>query len=144
MEQNNNTTPPNFTQKVKKVAINTVKKVLLFLTIITLGVFAFFYWGKYESGLMAGKVLRISQKGILFKTYEGKLNLETFGALKGTSPIAESFDFSVESSDTAVINQLQQVSLSGERVNLYFTKRYMTFPWRGESKYFVTQVERSK
>ena len=144
MEQNNNTTPPNFTQKVKKVAINTVKKVLLFLTIITLGVFAFFYWGKYESGLMAGKVLRISQKGILFKTYEGKLNLETFGALKGTSPIAESFDFSVESSDTAVINQLQQVSLSGERVNLYFTKRYMTFPWRGESKYFVTKVERTK
>lgn len=144
MEQNNNTNPPNFTQKVKKVAVNTAKKVLLFLTIITLGVFAFFYWGKYESGLMAGKVLRISQKGILFKTYEGKLNLETFGALKGTSPIAESFDFSVESSDTAVINQLQQVSLSGERVNLYFTKRYMTFPWRGESKYFVTQVERTK
>ncbi|MFA9214349.1 MAG: 6-phosphogluconate dehydrogenase [Candidatus Methylacidiphilales bacterium] len=144
MDEINNTIPPNFAQKVKKVAINTAKKVLLFLTIITLGVFAFFYWGKYESGLMAGKVLRISQKGVLFKTYEGKLNLETFGALKGTSPIAESFDFSVESSDTAVINQLQQVSLSGERVNLYFIKRYMTFPWRGESKYFVTKVERSK
>jgi len=144
MDEINNTTPPNFAQKVKKVAINTAKKVLLLLTIITLGVFAFFYWGKYESGLMAGKVLRISQKGVLFKTYEGKLNLETFGALKGTSPIAESFDFSVESSDTTVINQLQQVSLSGERVNLYFIKRYMTFPWRGESKYFVTQVERSK
>ena len=93
---------------------------------------------------MAGKVLRISEKGFIFKTYEGKLNLETFGALKGTSPIAESFDFSVESGDTAVINQLEQVSLTGERVNLYFIKRYMTFPWRGESKYFVTQVERSK
>ena len=45
---------------------------------------------------MAGKVLRISEKGVAFKTYEGKINLETFGALKGASPIAESFDFSVE------------------------------------------------
>lgn len=134
----------NFAQKAKRVAINTTKKVLLILTILLIGIFAFFYWGKYESGIMAGKVLRISQKGFIFKTYEGKLNLETFGALKGTSPIAESFDFSVEGSDTAVINQLEQVSLSGERVNLYFIKRYMTFPWRGESKYFVTQVERSK
>lgn len=136
--------PENFAQKAKRVAINTTKKVLLILTILLIGIFAFFYWGKYESGIMAGKVLRISQKGFIFKTYEGKLNLETFGALKGTSPIAESFDFSVESNDTTVINQLEQVSLSGERVNLYFIKRYMTFPWRGESKYFVTQVERSK
>ncbi|MFY7734115.1 MAG: hypothetical protein ACOVSR_11585 [Bacteroidia bacterium] len=134
----------NFAQKAKRVAVNTTKKVLLILTILLIGIFAFFYWGKYESGIMAGKVLRISQKGFIFKTYEGKLNLETFGALKGTSPIAESFDFSVESGDTTVINQLEQVSLSGERVNLYFIKRYMTFPWRGESKYFVTQVERSK
>lgn len=134
----------NFSQKAKRVAVSTTKKVLLILTILLIGIFAFFYWGKYESGIMAGKVLRISQKGFIFKTYEGKLNLETFGALKGTSPIAESFDFSVEGSDTAVINQLEQVSLTGERVNLYFIKRYMTFPWRGESKYFVTQVERSK
>jgi hypothetical protein len=134
----------NFAQKAKRVAVSTTKKVLLILTILLIGIFAFFYWGKYESGIMAGKVLRISQKGFIFKTYEGKLNLETFGALKGTSPIAESFDFSVEGSDTAVINQLEQVSLTGERVNLYFIKRYMTFPWRGESKYFVTQVERSK
>ncbi len=136
--------PENFAQKAKRVAINTTKKVLLILTILLIGIFAFFYWGKYESGIMAGKVLRISQKGFIFKTYEGKLNLETFGALKGTSPIAESFDFSLESNDTTVINQLEQVSLTGERVNLYFIKRYMTFPWRGESKYFVTQVERSK
>lgn len=134
----------NFAQKAKRVAVSTTKKVLLILTILLIGIFAFFYWGKYESGIMAGKVLRISEKGFIFKTYEGKLNLETFGALKGTSPIAESFDFSVEGSDTAVINQLEQVSLTGERVNLYFIKRYMTFPWRGESKYFVTQVERSK
>lgn len=93
---------------------------------------------------MAGKIIRISKKGFIFKTYEAKLNLETFGALKGTSPIAESFDFSVESSNKEVINQLEEVALTGERINLHYKKRFMTFFWRGNTKYFATKVERVK
>ncbi len=100
------------------------------------------YWGVYERGVMAGKVLRVTEKGMLFKTFEGKLNLETFGALKNASPIAESFDFSVESNQQEVIEQLQEVALSGERVNLHFVKRYAAFSWRGDTKYFVVKVER--
>jgi len=121
-----------------------IKRIFLILLIIALGYLAFSYWAIYERGVMAGKVLRITEKGVIFKTYEGKLNLETFGALKGVSPIAESFNFSVEKNETEVIKQLQEVSLSGERVNLHFKKRYMTFPWRGETKYFITKVERQK
>jgi hypothetical protein len=134
----------NFTKKTKRIFFKITKRILITLSLLLVLIFAFFYWGEYENGLMAGKVLRISEKGILFKTHEGKLNLETFGALKGTSPIAESFDFSVENNQEEVIKQLQEVSLSGERVNLYFTKRYMVFPWHGESKYFVVRVERAK
>ncbi|MBL7849714.1 MAG: hypothetical protein JNN04_02345 [Cyclobacteriaceae bacterium] len=118
------------------------KKLLIILLLLGAAVFAFLYWGTYENGVMAGKVVRISEKGMVFKTFEGKLNLETFGALKGTSPIAETFDFSVEKSEEEVIKSLQEVALSGERVNLYFTKRYMSFPWRGDTNYFITKVER--
>ena len=118
-------------------------KIFLFsVLIIGLAVFSFMYWATYEDGVMAGKVLRISQKGVAFKTYEGKIHLETFGALKGASPIAESFDFSVEKSEQDLIKELEQVALSGERVNLYFVKRYVAFPWRGDTKYFATRVER--
>jgi hypothetical protein len=121
-----------------------IKRVLLAILVVLLLFVAFSYWGVYESGVMAGKVLRISEKGYMFKTYEGKLDLETFGALKGTSPIASTFDFSVERKEKEIIKQLESVSLSGERVNLHFKKRYMKFPWRGETKYFITEVERSK
>jgi hypothetical protein len=79
----------------------------------------------------------------LFKTYEGKISLESFGALKGVSPVAETFDFSIEGDQTAVIKQLEEVALSGERVNLHFVKRYVRFPWRGDTKYFVEKVERA-
>jgi hypothetical protein len=121
-----------------------IKRLLIAVLIIIIGISALFFWGTYEEGVMAGKVLRISQKGVIFKTYEGKLNLETFGALKGASPIAESFDFSVESNRKDLIKQLEEVALSGERINLHYKKRYMTFPWRGNTKYYATMVERSK
>ncbi|NOU48015.1 MAG: 6-phosphogluconate dehydrogenase [Bacteroidales bacterium] len=120
------------------------KLTIIIIFLVLAGVFAFMYWGVYEHGVMAGKVLRITEKGVVFKTYEGKLNLETFGALKGASPIAESFDFSVEKTDTEVIDVLQKVALSGERVNLHFKKRYIKIPWRGETKYFATRVERAE
>lgn len=120
-----------------------VKKVLIFILLAGIAWLSFLYWGTYEEGVKAGKILQISEKGMLFKTYEGKINLETFGALKGASPIAESFDFSVESDQKELIKELETVALSGERVNLVFIKRYIKVPWRGDTKYFVVRVERT-
>ena len=131
-----------FGQRVKRTTRKVVRIFIITLVIVVVGGFCFLYWGTYEDGVMAGKVLRISEKGVMFKTYEGKINLETFGALKGTSPIAESFDFSVEKSEQDLIKELETVALSGERVNLYFVKRYVIFPWRGDTKYFATRIER--
>ncbi len=133
---------PNFGARVKKTGARIMKITFITLLLIGIAVFSFFYWGTYEEGTMAGKILRISEKGMIFKTYEGKINLETFGALKGTSPIAESFDFSIEKNQTELIQKLQDVALSGERVNLHYVKRYTRFPWRGDTKYFATSVDR--
>ncbi|MCO5233228.1 MAG: hypothetical protein M9888_05785 [Chitinophagales bacterium] len=118
--------------------------ILTFLLVIAgVGIFSFYYFGYYEKGTMSGKVMRISEKGLIFKTYEGKINLESFGALRGASPIQEVFDFSVEKSNAKAISDLQRVSLTGERVNLHYIKRYAKFFWRGESLYFIEKVERS-
>jgi len=131
-----------FGEKVKRKTKKVFKITLITVVVLVLIAIAIAYWGVFERGFMAGKVLRISEKGYIFKTYEGKINLETFGSLKGVSPINESFDFSVESGDDSLVHSLQEVSLSGERVNLHYIKRYIALPWRGESKYFVVKVER--
>ena len=131
-----------FGAKVKSTTKKVVKVTLITAVIVGIAVFSFYYWGVYDEGVRAGNVLRISKKGMLFKTYEGQLNLNTFGALKGANPIMESFDFSVESGDEQVIRDLEAVALSGERVNLHYVKRYAIFPWRGDTKYFITKVER--
>jgi hypothetical protein len=132
----------SFGVRFKKTGRKVLRIMLVSILLIGIIFFSFAYWGVYERGVMAGKVLRISEKGVIFKTHEGKINLETFGALKGASPIAESFDFSVEKDQRDVIRMLEEVSLSGERVNLHFIKRYARFSWRGETRYFVTSVER--
>lgn len=132
-----------FVKKTVRSTVKWVKRVLIIALLLGLGVLAFAYWGVYEKGTMAGKVLRVTEKGMVFKTHEGKISLESFGALKGVSPVAETFDFSVEGDQTEVLEQLQQVALSGERVNLHFVRRYIRFPWRGDTKYFIEKVERT-
>jgi hypothetical protein len=130
-------------QRIKGTAKRIVQITFITLLILGMVILSFMYWGVYDEGVRAGTVLRISKKGMMFKTYEGQLNLQTFGALKGANPIMESFDFSVETAEEAVLQQLQEVALSGERVNLHYIKRYTTFPWRGDTKYFIIEVERT-
>lgn len=136
--------PQTFGQRVKTTSKKVLRIVIILLVIGLTVTFGFLYFGTYEDGVMAGKILRVSQKGMIFKTYEGKINLETFGALRDASPIAESFDFSIEKSDKELIKELEEVALTGERVNLYFVKRYSIFFWRGDTRYFATKVERLK
>jgi hypothetical protein len=131
-----------FGQKVAKTTKRVFRILLLTALVVGMVVFSFMYWGTYDEGVRAGTVLRISKKGMLFKTHEGQLNLQTFGALKGVNPIMEAFDFSVEGDEDVVLKELEAVALSGERVNLHYVKRYATFPWRGDTKYFITKVER--
>ena len=77
--------------------------------------------------------LQISKKGMVFKTYEGQLNVQTFGAIRGDNPILEAFDFSVAASEEQVVQDLQTVALSGERVILHYEARYVVFPLSKET-----------
>jgi hypothetical protein len=118
------------------------RNFLIILIVLLISFLVFSYFANYDQGVRAGNVVRISKKGVMFKTYEGQLNLQSFGALKNASPFAETFDFSVDKKKPEVIRELEAVALTGERVNLHYVKRYVKFPWRGETKYFITGVER--
>ncbi len=128
--------------KTKRKRGHFFRNLLILVVLILIGVGIFAWFGVYDEGVRAGNVVRISKKGMVFKTYEGQLNLQSFGALKGTSPFAETFDFSVEKGREDVVRELEAVALSGQRVNLHYIKRYFAFPWRGDTKYFITQVVR--
>lgn len=123
-------------EKIKKF----VKRLAIFLVVVGLLILSFFYFGIYGEGDRAGKVMKISQKGMLFKTYEGQINMEGFGAVRSDNIFSQTFEFSVEKSRPEVITALQQAMKENKRVNIHYIERYWHFFWNGESKYFVREV----
>lgn len=124
-------------QKGKKV----LSTILVLLVLIGIGTFSFLYFGTYSEGVRSGIIMKVSKRGTLFKTYEGQLNMEGFGAVNAENEFSEVWEFSVEKSHTDVIEKLEQASLDGGRINLKYIERFTPFFWRGDTKYFVTEVE---
>lgn len=114
---------------------------LLFL-FIAIGAFCWVGMGSYSKGYRAGTVYKISQKGIIFKTYEGQLNLgmgiRDVDAQHNSVQTSNTFDFSVESEE--VVKKLEDASLKGSRVDLHYQEKYIKLFWRGDTEYIVDEV----
>jgi len=94
--------------------------------------FTFLYNASYSEGVRTGELIKFSNKGMVFKTYEGELSQGISGA--------QIFSFSVLDSQEQVIADLKE--LEGHYVKLTYVERYRTFPWWGDSKYFITEVKK--
>lgn len=115
--------------------------VLGLLVVIGLLVGSYFVFGNYSDGYRTGYVMKISKKGVVFKTWEGQLNV---GNMQMITPNAAGtpsniWDFSVENAD--VIKEIETAVDHGKLVKLYYHEKYYQFSWKGDSKYFVYQVE---
>jgi hypothetical protein len=119
-----------------------MRRLLIIFVLIFIGVMLFFYYGTYSTGVRAGVVLKVSKRGAVFKTYEGQLDLLSFGAVESDNQLSQTFEFSIDKNRETLIADLEDVALSGERVRLRYEEKYVVLPWRGDTKYFVTGVER--
>ena len=115
-----------------------MKKILgytaLVLIIGTAFFFTFVYFITYSEGVRAGELIKVSNKGVVFKTWEGEMSQGISGA--------QIFSFSVLDSNKKVIEDLK--TYQGQYVKVTYIERYKTFPWWGDSKYFVTDVKKEK
>lgn len=119
-----------------------MKKFLVIIVILFLAVMAFLYFGTYSEGTRAGIVMKVSKRGAIIKTWEGQMNLQTFGAIKDPNNIiSETFTFSIERGNDELIDKLDKAALSGKRVNLIYIERYIKIFWRGDTKVFAIDVE---
>ncbi len=118
-----------------------MKKILAIVIAILLGIMAFLYFGTYSEGDRVGTIIKVSKKGVVFKTYEGQLNVNAFGAVKGKGTLNESFEFSVPN-DPILLDKID--GLMGETVKLSYKEKYFVFPWLGETKYLATDVVLTK
>ena len=56
----------NIGQEVTRKTKSIVKKIAIVAVVLGVAIFAFVYWTTYDDGVIAGKVLRISKKGVIF------------------------------------------------------------------------------
>lgn len=130
-----------------KKGTSIVKKILLwfsFIVILSLtATYLFLVYANYSTGVRSGFVVKVSEKGYLAKTYEGQINIETFGAIKNNpNQLTSTWEFSIPKDRPDIYEKLQKVSLTGERVNVKYEEKFATLWWRGDTKYFVVDVER--
>ncbi|MCB0637614.1 MAG: hypothetical protein KDC54_13385 [Lewinella sp.] len=117
------------------------KQILLGLLLLGLvggGIYVWVAGWTYSDGTRAGYLIKVSNKGVAFKTYEGQLNLGGFQTGdQGNGIVGNIWAFSVAKKD--IYAQLQ--NLEGQKVKLYYRQRYKTFFWQGKTDYFVYKVE---
>ncbi len=109
------------------------------LIVLLLGGGAFIY-GRYYfvfgSGVKAGTLNYVVNKGYLFKTYEGVLIMEGFRSAGQGNIQSNQFAFSVE--DANLADSLMR--LSGRHVELQYKEYIGALPWRGYSNFVVDSL----
>ena len=116
-------------QTAKKMGRRFMWIVLGVFLLVCVGYFAYSQLS-YSDGYRSGQLVKISRRGVVFKTHEGTLNLSPNGMMTA-------WEFSVKNGK--VSSDLQ--GLEGKQVRVHYEQRYQTFFWQGETEYIVDAVE---
>ena len=124
---------PSFGARLKKLFIKILVGLLI-LSALTIWICS---W-TYSEGTRAGQLIKVARKGIVFKTYEGELNLgglrvgQQVDALEGNI-----WPFSVIKEE--VMADIKKYE--GQRVKLRYKERYKSMPWQAKTNHIVIGVE---
>lgn len=104
--------------------------IILFFSLILFGYWRFYF--VVADGTQAGILNIIQKKGIVFKTYEGKIIQSGFKA----NVQSNEFSFSVTRENVAQ----ELLKVSGREVNVHYKQYFGSLPWRGMQKFIVDSI----
>ncbi len=111
-----------------------MKKILALIIIVIMAIFAgwyaFVYYAAYSEGTRSGELIKFSNKGVVFKTWEGEISQGISGA--------QIFSFSVQDNEENIIKKLEQ--FQGKYVKVKYKERFAKVSWLGDTKYFIIDV----
>lgn len=123
-----------------------IKKIVLWLCLIGVlvgaGAFYFHYYFVFGEGTKAGELNFVVRKGVIFKTYEGRLiqaGLTSKGPVSRSGSGLQSNEFNFSVDDKAVAELLMRKS--GCLVQLHYREFRGALPWRGHNKFVVDKIE---
>lgn len=86
--------------------------------------------------------MKMSSKGAVFKTHEGQLLSGGLATGDGGDLASNLWEFSVEKSESEVLKEIELAVDGRYPVKLRYKEKWVSFFWRGDTKYFVYDVER--
>ena len=130
--------PGNVEQKPKRYRkLIIISLSLLFAAIIIWGYLR--YFNPYIiDAQKTGYILDVEQRGVIFKTYEGSMLSEY--AIQDTSKLYQR-DFSFSFENDSLAKEAMNLQGSGKKVTLKYKMYDGVLPWRGNSKYVITDIE---
>jgi uncharacterized protein YwgA len=114
--------------------MTTKGKIFTTLGVILLLLIAASYYfatGCYSDGERAGRVIKLSNKGMIFKTNEGELIQRNLSMAP-----SDTWHFSVNS--PAIVAKINDAMAKDQQVVLTYCQRYYVFFWQGDTEYFIT------
>lgn len=117
---------------MRKIGVFTALAVIVALAAF---VYLRFYF-VFGEGVKSGELNYVVYKGVLFKTYEGKLIQTGIRSKAAGSIQSYEFEFSVENADLARELMLQ----GGRTVELHYKEYFGALPWRGFTKFVVDSI----
>lgn len=121
--------------------MHPVKKVFSILLLIVIIVVAgYTYWRYYvpysSSSVRSGQLNYVMHKGVVFKTWEGKLIQIGFRSKVAGQVESNEFEFSIKTEKLA----RELMNLTGKEVKLHYKEYYGVVPWRGYTKFIVDSI----
>lgn len=114
--------------------------ILILLAASAIGIY-FLFFATFSSGYRVGTIIKMSKRGVVFKTNEGQLH--TGGVTAGAEGEVAStiWDFSVERGNEQVLTDISNAADNQQRVKLFYDEKFFQWDFFGDTKYFVTGVE---
>lgn len=110
--------------------------IISVLLLIAAAAFCYFrFYFVFGEGVKSGELNYVVYKGVIFKTYEGKLIQSGFRSTSGAIQSYE-FEFSVDNAELARELMLQ----GGKTVELHYKEYFGSLPWRGFTKFIVDSI----
>lgn len=117
-----------------------LKFIILPLLIVLVGFIYFRYYFVFGEGVKSGELNYVVYKGVLFKTYEGKLIQSGIRSQKAGTIQSYEFEFSVEDPELA----RELMTRGGETLELHYKEYFGALPWRGFTKFIVDSIVSAK
>ena len=96
----------------------------------------------YSNGEKVGNLIEFTQKGVIYDSWEGRLNMTQTGMNTSGEPFSFSFDNDRDDQDS-IINLMKQAQVEGWKLKIRYHEVWgfkNVFYNRGETNYFVDGV----